>query len=307
MAEFTVFYSWQSDLPRKCSRQVIAQALELAIEQIALDLTIEESPRLDHDTKSVSGTPEIAGTIFRKIENCGIFVADVSFVGETGPLHSGKSKKLISNPNVLIELGFAAGRIGWDRILLVMNTAFGEPEELIFDLRNRRFPITFRQEPDSNRNAKDVVSRLAIKLEEAIRAAISSEHLAVDDAISQLDMHAITWLKSKGHKQWFSVPPRTSMGDVVASQRLDDALIRLIELKLLQCDVSPDGRLYAYHWTYLGKQVLDRFGYIDPHSDANTHTIPKTEPKEPFGIILDLTAYDAIRDSKSVFRDNDNS
>lgn len=47
------------------------------------------------------------------------------------------------NPNVLVELGYAAHSLGWDRIIVVVNTAHGAIEELPFDFRARRV-VTYR-------------------------------------------------------------------------------------------------------------------------------------------------------------------
>jgi hypothetical protein len=46
--------------------------------------------------------------------------------------------KRAPNPNVLVEYGYALARHGVQRLLLVMNTAFGSPSELPFDLRHLR-------------------------------------------------------------------------------------------------------------------------------------------------------------------------
>jgi hypothetical protein len=67
------------------------------------DAAVEDSPRLDHDTKDVPGTPEIAGTIFKKIQESGAFIADLTFIGATDL--RGGDRKLLPNPNVLLELG----------------------------------------------------------------------------------------------------------------------------------------------------------------------------------------------------------
>ena len=68
----------------------------------------------------------------RKSIHARCFVADVSIVTPAG------ATRLIPNPNVLLELGYASKAIGWERIVMVANTAFGQPEELPFDLRKRR-------------------------------------------------------------------------------------------------------------------------------------------------------------------------
>ena len=54
--------------------------MEKAIESIktAEELVIE--PALERDTAGVAGTPDIAATIFRKIDECHVFVGDVSVI-----------------------------------------------------------------------------------------------------------------------------------------------------------------------------------------------------------------------------------
>jgi hypothetical protein len=42
------------------------------------------------------------------------------------------------NPNVLIELGYDARDLGWDRIICAFNAAYGDLSDLLFDIRNRR-------------------------------------------------------------------------------------------------------------------------------------------------------------------------
>ncbi len=265
MADFTVFYSWQSDLPRKLTRDIVHGAASRAMERLNFDASVEDAPRLDHDTQGVAGAPEIAGTILRKIEQCGVFLADLTFVATTTPADVNKVAKRIPNPNVLLELGYAAAKIGWERIVLVMNSAYGDPDELIFDLRHRRFPLTFNLGPETRRDAEAVEWTLSEKMEEALRAALQAEHAAVQEAIGQLDQHALVWLNDRGRDDYFAPLPRKTMGEILGSQRLDDALIRLIHLKLLRCDVAPGRNLYAYHWTYLGKLVLKAMG-IRPKS-----------------------------------------
>ena len=142
--EVTIFYSWQSDTSRKENYYFIKDCLEAAIKKInaqnkingnSLGLTI----RIDHDTKGKSGTPNIVQTIFEKIEKSSIFVADITFVGE---ITAQEKEEFMPNSNVLFEMGYAAGKLGWDRIVTVLNSHFGEPSKLPFDLKQRRWPIT---------------------------------------------------------------------------------------------------------------------------------------------------------------------
>jgi hypothetical protein len=76
-----VFYSWQSDTPAKVGRTFIREALEAAI--AGLELEDAERPEIDRDTKGVLGSPVIADTIFRKIREARVVVADVTLTGHT--------------------------------------------------------------------------------------------------------------------------------------------------------------------------------------------------------------------------------
>lgn len=127
-----IFYSWQSDLPNATNRGFIFKALQQAVSAITGDTSIDVEPVLDRDTAGVAGSPNIAQTILDKIARADALVLDVSLITPEG------SDKHCPNPNVLLELGFAVGTLGWPRIIMVMNTAFGEPSDLPFDLRGHR-------------------------------------------------------------------------------------------------------------------------------------------------------------------------
>lgn len=156
MSEQTIFYAWQSDTDNKGNRYFIRDAIKDALKRLRRDESVEECPRLDHDTKGVPGTPSISDSIFEKIEKAAIFIGDVSFVA------TGKSKKC-PNPNVMIELGYALRALTDARVLLVMNSALGEPEELPFDLRHRRFPIEYSLDPGMTDAEADSVQERLVK------------------------------------------------------------------------------------------------------------------------------------------------
>lgn len=135
-----VFWSWQSDSPGKNNHYFVRDALDLALKKVAddLDLTEAERPEVDHDTKGEPGLVSIVDTIFEKINQAAVFVGDLTYVGKT------EKGKLLPNPNVMIELGHAITVLGPERIILVSNRAYGgRPEDLPFDLRHRRAPISY--------------------------------------------------------------------------------------------------------------------------------------------------------------------
>ena len=94
----TIFYSWQSDLLRTTTRDVIATAFSLSVATLASHPRIVDSPRLDQDTQNVGGTPEIAGTTFRKIERAAVFVGGTP-IGRRPP--SVPPATAFSIPNIL--------------------------------------------------------------------------------------------------------------------------------------------------------------------------------------------------------------
>ncbi len=136
-----VFYSWQSDLPNATNRGLIGEALGAALTELASVGTTAVEPAPDRDTQGVAGAPDIAATIFEKIDAAAVFVADVSLVTPLG------SERPAPNPNVLIELGYAMRALGPCRIVLVCNEHFGRVEQLPFDLRARRV-LTYTNDPD---------------------------------------------------------------------------------------------------------------------------------------------------------------
>ncbi len=164
MAEFRVFYSWQSDLPNATNRGFIERALGQAVKAIGDDASIELEPVIDRDTAGVPGAPDIADTIFAKIDSSAVFVCDVTITNANQP------SRPTPNPNVLIELGYAIKSLGPRRIVMVMNTAFGKPDLLPFDLKMKRV-IPYEVEQERAEKSKER-QRLSGALENAIRLII---------------------------------------------------------------------------------------------------------------------------------------
>jgi hypothetical protein len=163
-----IFYSWQSDSNPKTNNHFIKNALEKAIKAIRKEGVIEVAPRLDHDVKGVAGSPNIAETIFRKIDASQIFVCDISLV-------TASKVRKFSNPNVLVELGYALRALANERIIMVINTAKYSEKDLPFDLRQLR--VLRYKLPESlliseDPIAKDEVKKIQQELENALKQAI---------------------------------------------------------------------------------------------------------------------------------------
>lgn len=150
----TVFFSWQSDTPSKSGREYLYAALAEAIASIPEDPQLVLRPELDHDTHGVPGAPLVVSAILQKIDECSVFVADVSLTYER---RRPAAERHAPNPNVLLELGYALKRLGHARVLLLLNVEFGSPEELPFDLRgNRVIPYQHYQKADQDQLVREL-------------------------------------------------------------------------------------------------------------------------------------------------------
>jgi len=182
-----VFWSWQSDTPSKCGNSFVRQALQDAVEQISSEHSLSEAlrPDVDHDTKGVEGWAEIANTIFDKIDNAAVFVADV-----TPTIESEVLKKKSPNPNVLLELGYALKSLGSEPIVLVWNTAGGaRPEDLPFDMRHRRGPVGYNLPASATTKERDRARASLAKVLKDILEPLLAKALAKLDAALVFDMY----------------------------------------------------------------------------------------------------------------------
>lgn len=135
--EIKIFYSWQSDLPNGKTRGLIQEGISDAIKMLRDTVEIEA----DRDTQGEYGAPDIVQTIFSKINECDIFIADVSVINKYYAITEDGKKdqvKFSPNPNVLLELGYAASVVGWENVICFLNVDYGDPTDFPFDLAHRR-------------------------------------------------------------------------------------------------------------------------------------------------------------------------
>jgi hypothetical protein len=164
MKKLTVFYSWQSDVDRRLCRNVIQKALADAAATLNNDPSAAVQIEIDSDTQGVAGTPPISETILRKIRDCDVFAPDVTFVATT------PDKKRVPNPNVMGEYGYALLAKGYGRMMPIMNTAFGPPQDLPFDMHHLRHPIGYlMHDGTSNVERRKIRADLAANLVGALR------------------------------------------------------------------------------------------------------------------------------------------
>lgn len=199
MAKSTIFYSWHSDLPNNTNRGFIKNALEKIVESLEQDSSIENQLDVDEATRKEPGSPDIADSIFLKIDKCRIFICDISIINQEAVSQSKKHQesiireqtgtikevRLTPNPNVLIELGYAMKSLGTERIVMIMNEAFGTVEQLPFDIRQKR--VLCYDLPTESDKKSEVRKRFSRTLEHALRLILrETENKGLDEDERQL-------------------------------------------------------------------------------------------------------------------------
>lgn len=132
---YTIFFSWQSDT-KDGSRKIIENALSNAKADLKENNGIFIN--IDHSTLGKSGMPSIDQTILRKIDNCDIFLCDLTPVVKYEKKEGNgiTITKQVPNPNVLLELGYAMSAVGVDYIIPVARQGKWLPAEMPFDINH---------------------------------------------------------------------------------------------------------------------------------------------------------------------------
>ena len=168
----TVFYAWQSDCPSGTNRSFIRKALKRAVKKLNVEgYEIE----VDEGTAGVAGMPDITNEILKKIDQCSVFVADVTLVGT---VDKSDSTKRLSNPSVMYELGYARKALGENRLVALVNTALGPVEDLPFDIKSARVSRYARRKPKAVNDTEP--KQLADLLYESLKAVLD-EPIAEND------------------------------------------------------------------------------------------------------------------------------
>ena len=158
---FTIFYSWQSDLPNSTTRGLIESSIEAAVRSLRDTVSVYA----DRDTQGVTGSPDIVQTIFSKIDESDVFVADVTSVATYHPLDKDGNEtdrlKATPNANVMIELGYATQVVGWDNIICIMNDDYNHDGEIPFDIEHHRlthFSLLGREKSEVRKQLRDIIA-----------------------------------------------------------------------------------------------------------------------------------------------------
>ncbi|MDE4302081.1 nucleotide-binding protein [Phaeobacter gallaeciensis] len=188
-----VFYSWQSDLPSKTTRYAIKRSLESFRQNSSIPVVIDEA------TRDEAGSPNIPQTILEKIGKADVFVADVSTIND----QDAKSRKC-PNPNVVFELGYAVQTLGWSRIVLLFNSAYGTfPADLPFDFdRHRASPFQLadtKNKQENERLQKLVVTAVGGIIAQDPKRPSELAGLTEEQLRYSRDLRALEWVLEEMH------------------------------------------------------------------------------------------------------------
>lgn len=233
-----IFYSWQNDLPNKTNRGFIGDAMELAVRELHRDPEIEVEPVIERDVAGTPGSPDIAHTIFAKIKEVEVFVGDVSII------NSGAARPT-PNPNVLIELGYAMGVLGAERIIMVLNATYGGPELLPFDLRGR-ITVVYSMPEEAGERAP-VRKDLAKRLESALRTIFAERDTILPD-MTALDNEIFAAMCDETLTRDYNVVQRNlflPLRDKYGQQEFDES-VRMLDTKgHIKGTWMADGLIYS--------------------------------------------------------------
>jgi hypothetical protein len=183
---YKIFFAFQMDTDDKFNKGFIQSAIEIAIEKFKKEgVTI----KLDFGFRGTPGTPLLIEEMLKKSYESDMVIVDLTFTSSKNWFNAKKwsafgrefrildipNEKKSSNPNVLLETGYAWAQKGYHRTLAVMNEAFGKPDELSVDLKGFRYGITFNLDKVNYSDRKTEREKLASALYKAIRDSITSE------------------------------------------------------------------------------------------------------------------------------------
>ena len=124
--KYKVFLAWQSQ-NRTTSKFIKAQLKKSValLSERGYDIVLIERP-----TQEDSGAPNINSVIWEQISDSDVFIADISNIIQN-------DQTIISNPNVMYELGIAEALLGAHRTILLCdeNTPV---DKVAFDINHNR-------------------------------------------------------------------------------------------------------------------------------------------------------------------------
>lgn len=180
--EFTIFYSWQSDLLTSDNKNYINKVLRNVC--AALEKKYDIKITIDSDSKGTSGGQTIEDAILNKITRCDLFVADVS------PICRVNEGKAVSNSNVMYELGYASALLGKCRVIKVWNDAYGNVKDGPFDINHYPLITYYKKDGSDNFRQLQLLSLLEDKIVN-FESLVSDDGKSKEEVFDRKQFHAI--------------------------------------------------------------------------------------------------------------------
>jgi len=276
----TIFYSWQSDIEPNKHRYFIQRCLKSAIDDLEQSANIYME--YDRDTTGLNGSPDITHTIFGKIDKCVLFVCDVSII------NSASETKKTPNPNVLIELGYAASKLGWDRIICLFDSNTGDIEDLPFDIRQKRItvfnPVKSKLEEkrisdilSNNIKALFVEGKLFNPLNDYMKGRIDNNLLDICKQVSNMIFGTVSMSEGLANVKGFLQMEASVVTDKIGNAEFPGFIVlnnynqTSLELREVLKEILSSA-FFTREWTYT---VLDAIEWIRNYeyfiSERNPH------------------------------------
>ena len=261
------------------------------------ELSIELA--VDRDTLGVPGTPDIVESVFRKIDKAQVFVADISIINSETP------GKPTPNPNVLLELGYAARSLGWDRIIAIYNLDYGEIENLPFDLEHRR-PISYSLQKNTKAEAKKHISKIVAQNIFQLHQTGSLFDVVNDYLKVQVDTELLTIINHL-HKMLLGYDVPRSLDDLsdLLSTRSDELRVLLsgtfigfqihkrwhINVAKLR-KIADDAVSSTYYGKEIAAAIIELVRWVEAFENLNKESQRHSSPFKPLDEIN--TEFEAI-------------
>lgn len=206
-----LFFSWQveTDTSKQHNKPFIWDCINAAAKKV------ENKGELrgvfikpEEGVRDEAGTPDTIGVCESRIDNCHIFVADMTIAENYSCLEklaakiSRKKHRVGPNRNVNNEYGRARGKKESGQIITVMNTINGKVEDdnMLFpvDIRKYRFPITFTLKKDEEYCDKEKFNKVKTAFIENLATAILKSAKA---ALEHMDEEMKPFVNWDTHKK----------------------------------------------------------------------------------------------------------
>ena len=183
--KLTVFFSWQSDIDndKLNNKRFLCDCINTALKNLENKGELKNVFfEFQESTNNKAGNPSIPNTLDKRIENCDVFIADLSIVDSYSKLElflrklrKAKTKRGPNN-NAFGEYNKALASHSDEQVITIMNYLNGNPKDdnslIPFDVRERRFPIGYLLK--TNKDAEKVRSSVISQLEIAIKGSALS-------------------------------------------------------------------------------------------------------------------------------------